>query len=356
MQEVKLYRKNVTGIGTWRIWHDGSTIHIAHATAIDGAEVFHTDEVFTNQSGRSIDEQIQLEIDSRVSKALDKGYKRTLEEAKKGQTNQLGLVRPMLAKKFEDFKSLDYSNYLAQPKLDGHRCLVTKTLDGDMIAYSRQGKQITTIDKILLELEPLLPREMTIDGELYCHGQSLQTLSSWIKRKQENTDKLIYNIYDEVSKEDYLKRFDNLMYHFNIETKKRFCIVPSFKVENLEAVRTKFQIFRREGYEGLILRDMLSPYEDGKRSKGLIKVKQFLDEEFLVVDIAASRDGWAVLTCVTSEGKTFSCSAPGNMLEKREVLENRDKYLGRLVTVEFANWTKDKVPFHPNALRWREDV
>jgi len=112
---------------------------------------------------------------------------------------------------------------------------------------------------------------------------------------------------------------------------------------------------RALGYEGLILRDLKMPYEVGKRSKGLIKVKQFMDAEFKVVDILPSAEGWARLVCELP-GDTFKVSAPGTIYQKTEVLKRKDEFIGEFVTVTFANYTIDGKPFHPVAERWRQDI
>ena len=94
-------------------------------------------------------------------------------------------------------------------------------------------------------------------------------------------------------------------------------------------------------------------YEPGKRSSQILKAKRWLDSEFCVVDITASADGWAILHCANPFGPTFKVSAPGTIQQKTEVLNNKDLYIGRCVTVEYADLTKDRVPFHPVALNWR---
>ena len=101
-------------------------------------------------------------------------------------------------------------------------------------------------------------------------------------------------------------------------------------------------------------------HEAGKRSKGLIKVKPMhfgefvVDDEFLVVDIIPSKDGWAILVCETEEGKQFKVSCHGTFEYKKEVYENRDDYFGKHIRIEFAGLTKSKIPFHPVAICWRE--
>lgn len=353
--ETKLFRKNSFGIGTWRIFHVGRIIHIAHASVEGGSEVRHTEEVTVNQSGRSISEQIILRMNSRISKQLDKGYKYTREEAMASQTNQLGLVRPMLAQTFKFDESVDYSGSMIQKKLDGHRCLVTKQ-DGEIIAYSRQGKLIDTIDHITQELVDTLPEGITLDGELYCHGHKLQTLASWIKRKQENTKKLSYVVYDTVMDESFLDRYKIIQEWYGLSKLRHTALMPNTPWTTYADTMDYLKTVRHRGFEGLMVRLNNKSYESNKRSESLLKVKQFLDAEFEVVDITASSTGWAICTCVTNAGNFFSCSAPGTHEEKRYVLNNLHKYLHKMLTVEFAGWTESNIPFQPVAIRWREDV
>jgi hypothetical protein len=106
------------------------------------------------------------------------------------------------------------------------------------------------------------------------------------------------------------------------------------------------------GYEGLILRTNDTGYEAGKRSKSLVKIKKWLDGEFLVTNIVPSVDGWAVLEC-THNGGFFRVSAPGTIDNKFEIMMDKENYIGRYVNVEFFEWTNDGIPFHPVAKYFR---
>lgn len=349
------YRKQANGgLGTWRIWREMNAIRIAHATIEGGAEVFHTEHVITNQSGRSIDEQIALRIKSRISRALDKGYKPTREEALNSSSNQLGLLRPMLAKQFDKVTKIDYIDAVLQKKLDGHRCMVTKQ-DGVITAYSRQGKIIDTIPHITDYLNIRIPEGTTIDGELYLHGFKLQTLASWIKRKQKDTERLMFVAYDLVSPDTYLDRYSELldMVTNNNSHVKVLGIKP---YETDDKMWEYFHQVRGEGFEGLMLRTRTKGYEAGPRSSSLIKIKAFEDDEFLVVNLKASKEGWAICQCETKDGQIFGVSAPGNKEEKQYVMRNPAKFIGRYLTVDYSHLTNDLIPFHPTAIRWREDV
>jgi ATP-dependent DNA ligase len=107
------------------------------------------------------------------------------------------------------------------------------------------------------------------------------------------------------------------------------------------------------GYEGLILRRDGYAYEDGKRSRGLVKIKQWEDDEYKVIDIIASRDGYGVLVCEMKNKIRFRVTAPGDFAEKEYVLINKLNYIGKFVNVQYAELTENGKPFHPIATMWR---
>ena len=358
MNLVRLYKKHAGSVGSWHIWSEVDKIYIEHCTVMGGSPVQHVETVQVNQSGRTLPEQIQLRINSRVSRMLDKGYKATIQEAMESQGNQLGLDRPMLAQTIEKVSNVDFTRAVLQKKLDGHRCLIT-CRDGELIAYTRQGKAITTLDHIVQPLCGRIPEGTTIDGELYCHGFKLQTLGSWIKRKQTDTLRLYFVAYDLISKDDYIDRhreLSELLEGVDTRAPGKIVALPYQNYQDSSHTAELLSKVRSAGFEGLMLRTRNRGYEAGKRSSGLLKIKKFLDTEVRVVGFEQSKTGWAICTCLTKDFKTVRVSAPGSVDEKTEVWHNRAKYLNRWLTIEFAHWTDDGIPFQPTAIRWREDI
>lgn len=349
--KIELFKSTPNGIRYWSVEadYDMGTIEIVHGK-YKGSLQTKDEYVEENQSGRDIEEQIDLKMNSRASSKMDLGYRHTIEEAKKAEgQNTLGYHRPMLAYRIDRVRKVDYDNVYLQMKYDGHRCMVTSTIDG-LIAYSRNGKRITTINHILEDIH--LPVGCTIDGELYCHGVPLQTITSWAKKQQVNTLKLDYIVYDVVQEVGYKERF-----HFisNLLLGNKAMVAPTDKHILADKLAMHLENARAFGYEGLILRDLNTPYEVGKRSQGLIKVKQFMDGEFEVVDILSSVEGWARLVCKINND-TFMVSAPGTIHQKTQVLRRKDEFIGEYVTVSFANYTIKGLPFHPIAERWRQTL
>lgn len=347
-----LYAKDAKGdIRVWSIIP--STMgYVVEYGKLNGAMQQKKESIFEGKQNRTREEQINLQMNSAIKRQRDKGYVDSIEEAEKGLTNSLGLFKPMLAQKVED-NVIDFSTAYIQRKYDGNRCIIGN--DGSGIkAYSRGSQFITSIGHILdsLNLEP----GTFIDGELYCHGVRLQTIASWIKREQPETKKLKFHAYDIISPKMFRDRNADLtilLANCDVRYVER---VPTHPLKDAAELRSYFNWFRAEGYEGAIVRHTTAGYEDGKRSKSLLKVKEWHDAEFKVLDIIPSKDGWARLVCRINKDKTFTVTCHGDHAHKIHVMQNKDDYIGRLVTVEYAYLTADGIPFHPVAKCWREEL
>ena len=350
--KITLYKINTNNVPMmWSIHDDGDRLIINYGQ-IGGSIQTQVERVEVNQSGRGIREQVALRMRSRIGKQKDRGYCNSLEEAKSSKgMNALKLAKPMLAKKFKDVTHIDFKNSFLQYKYNGHRCLIT-CQDGVKMAYSRNGKPIDTIDHILETIA--VPEGYTLDGELYCHGQKLQTIASWAKRKQADTLKLNYMAYDLMDDENIMPYSERHSLVKDLVNGRESIVAEYWKYNN-EPIKYQLDNAIAQGYEGLMLRQNNGCYEVGARSCNLLKIKQCLDEEFLVVDIIPSTEGWGILVCKVGNS-TFKVSAPGTMENKYKIYRDKQAYIGRYITVEFFEWTIDQKPFHPVAIEWRRDL
>ena len=349
---ITLYRKNALGIGMWSIWADGDTMRIAHSSTLDGASIQHQETVQRGCQGRSIDEQVQSRIRSRVSKQRDKGYVESIDEAAKGAFNQLGLLPPMLAQVYQGRETEGRSAWM-QRKLNGLRCLITRQ-DGELIAYSRRGKPLTSILEILEEAGRFISEGATVDGELYSHGTSLQTINSWVKRRQSLTGKIQLVMYDQVSNDTFSDRHDELLDMVKGHEFKRVLVLPKYKYVNEDIRAEAFSVARAKGFEGLMIRLDGFGYESNKRSASLLKDKAVFDTEVIVKDIVLSDKGNPVCVC-DYRGKELRMSPPGSHAERDLAYNNKAKHIGARVTIEYREMTDDGIPFHAVGTQWRKD-
>lgn len=347
--QVTLYKYNVNDVlMQWSIGAEDTALVIMYGQ-MGGSMQTVKEVIEVNKSGRGMEAQIALQFQSRINKQLDKGYCYTINEAHDNKgLNAINLKRPMLAKKFRDVKNVNFNSSWLQYKYNGHRCLITN-VNGENVAYSRNGKIIGSINHIVDNI--VIPEGHTVDGELYHHGTSLQTIGSWVKRDQPDTSKLKYIMYDTMLDVPYIDRIGKL-YDYKL-TGESISIAPSQLCHKDLAIQPRLDDAIEKGYEGLMLRQNFYGYEAGARSSSLLKIKKCLDQEFLVIDIEPSKDGWAILICLLPNNETFRVSAPGTIENKHLIFNNKQSYIGRYITVEFFEWTNDGKPFHPVAIDWR---
>ncbi len=367
----RLYKNHSGQIGYWEGWVEPQDAQLAHiviqyARTLDGKVTRKYHPATPKNLGRSNAttalEQAQLELDSRTSKQKDKGYVETREQAKAPSTNTLGLLKPMLAKTLEkgDPAKIDWANAWAQPKLDGHRALFK-----DGVLYSRQGK-VLNLPHVVEAIHAAGLAHLHLDGELYLHGKRLQEISSLVKRHQEGTTDIVYHVYDVVMDVGYIDRSITL----NMASGRgpgfppALALLPHTKVATFAELQQLHEENLAAGYEGTMLRWGDKGYQDGKRSRHLLKMKKFQDAEFEIVGVergvpyVVGGDVYEVPVwlCDAGNGRTFTCTAQGNMYEKHALWETADDHLGKQLTVKFHYLSSLGIPQLPVALRFREDL
>jgi len=324
-------------IFSWKIWTTGSVIHTEYGTDL-GKKQLAAKEAKPKNVGRAnettAEEQALLEAKSMWQNKLDRKYRRTVEEAMEP------LPLPMLAKKFADRRKKVVYPVHVQPKLDGIRCLAQR-FNGKLELTSRSGKPLNC-PHILKELEDLdLADNLVLDGELYVHGESFQTITSWVKKLRPETTNVKLHVYDVLDMNDldlpWSKRYEWLQW-FEEYGLPSLETVRTFSAGTEEAVTNLHDVFVRDGYEGAIVRMLHGKYLFGYRSDELLKVKIFQDAEFKVI-------GWQpgvgkfkdvpVFRCVMDNGIEFDVAPKGTKAQRKEMLEEADGYIGQWLKVEY---------------------
>tara|TARA_Y100000361_G_scaffold131971_1_gene129061 strand:+ start:7619 stop:8608 length:990 start_codon:yes stop_codon:yes gene_type:complete len=276
------------------------------------------------------------------------GYEKALKRAQTMWNNEhakCNQVLPMLANKWEDRKKYISQPFYVQPKLDGVRLLVSK--DGGI---SRTGKIIPGTEI----LGKGLKEGQYVDGEAFDPNLSFEDLTSTFK-----TDplKLKFHVFD---------YFD--MNALDMTFEQRWETVKSLKNKHYEYVKTTLVMLREhvpmvhkqhveEGHEGTMIRDKDSVYEVGQRSNYLLKHKDFQTEEYEIVGAKTGhgRDADAVVwVCKTQDGHQFTVRPEGTIVQREEDYKNREKFMGKMLTVRFQNLTAQNVPRFPVGVTVRD--
>lgn len=377
MEAVTLYGLNKAGgFKEWTIsTDDHGLITIEHGKE-GGKMQIKSEFVKGKNIGRANEtspgEQAESEALSKIKTQIDKGYRHSKLE--------LADI-PMIAMLAVDNRKQGHRLVfpcLSSVKFDGVR-LLAKKVGGQVTLESRTG-QLYDLPLIQAELNAAMVDGDVLDGEVYLHGYALQEITSAVKRTdplkaiekaQKKVDKLIdtsaQNDIDETMEELQEALLINkirplLEYHvfdkpeldvpfstrleWLSEYMGRFFGSVLIKQVTYEVVRNAKDILIQHkaavaaGYEGLMLRNLKGLYESGKRSADLQKYKEFLDSEFLILDIIPDKDGLAVFVVQNTFSNNTFTVIMGSKAEKAEYLRNKHKYIGKLLTVKYQTLYK----------------
>jgi DNA ligase-1 len=290
-----------------------------------------------------------------------------------------------------------------QPKLDGLRCVsyATHTSHGSNDAgptvalQSRTGAFFTGLPHIAAALRPYLSQHpsIVIDGELYTDQMPFEELAGLIKKKKitdsdvEQLKKVkyhVYDIYDRMNENmPYSERLGvlasavrrcgcvaNDTFHNGGMSANRVLrsaattvvatheaatvvvLVRTEKVAVLGDFRRLFAEFVEAGYEGIMLRNAGGVYRANYRSNDLQKYKEFMEDEYRIIDFkdGEGRDAGAVIwVCETADGKEFTARPRGTMEQRREWFNDGESYIGKNLTVVYQELTEEGKPRFPVA-------
>lgn len=339
---------------------DGTAEYTATYGQIDGAMQVATVKVSKGKNiGRANEttpyEQAFSEAGSKWNKQKDKGYTEDVPSS----TDTSGTKKPMLAHDYGKYKHKVVFPAFIQPKLDGVRCIAY--LDGtDIVMLSRLGKQ-HNLPHLKEALAPIFEAhpDLVLDGELYIHGQTFQTIISLIKRLQDETKKIQFHVYDTIAAEGFAERFKNVLGNPLLWESGTLVPVDTKPVSSHEEVAEGHATFTSIGYEGAILRSGTCTYKEGYRSHELLKVKEWQDGEFEITNAkrgVGKCENQCIFTCKTLTGAEFDVKCMGTDEEREQQWIDREKYFGKMLTVKYFEWTTgdNPVPRFPIGIAVRE--
>lgn len=310
-----------------------------------------------------VDIQAGNEAVAEMKKKRDSGYFDRIEDI-----DTFEKIKPMLAIKYEDAK-LDMSKGVyTQPKLDGIRCIARK--NG---LWSRAGKEIVAAPHVMDALKVFFDKypDAILDGELYNHQlrDNFNKITSLVRKTKptkedlaESKELVQYHVYDVVRMPDMKPvKFSN-RHNFLVDLGYSGVIqvVETIFAAVQEQIDRNYGDWLQDGYEGQMIR-LDQEYEEDKRSKTLIKRKEFLTDEFKVVSMEEGLGNWAGTTkrfiLQLEDGTTFGSGVRGSL----EVLGNlwKDQNTPTWVTCRYFTPTPDGIPRFPVVVDWgygqRED-
>lgn len=337
-----LYSRSTTGkISTWEIEYTKDS----YRTISGFQRMKLVTSEWTKCEGKSYNttsEQTEKEAKALWKKKVESGM---FEDINK--IDEETFFEPMLAKDWDKEKSKVKYPIFSQPKLDGVRCIVKK--DG---MWTRNGKKIISAPHIFESLKYLFEEnpDLILDGELYTDklANDFNKIISLVRKTKPTQEDIVeseqwieYHIYDLPSfKDTFVKRYQELK---NMSLPECCKTVPTEQVDNLNNVEAYLFDHLAKGYEGQILRLDL-PYEN-KRSKSLLKHKQFQTEEFIILSVTEGigklQNKAGTFQIKTKDGVEVDVTINGTHEFLEDLWKRKDELIGKECTVRFFGYTED---------------
>jgi DNA ligase 1 len=258
--------------------------------------------------------------------------------------------------------------YIVQPKYDGVRCRAIHTQTGlsgnEYILLSSEENLIHSVPHINDALRGLrLTAEL--DGELYCHGMSFEQIVSITSRTvnlHEDHIKIRFHCFDIV--DENLPQMRRQLIIENLRGLSPWIVVaPFYLCENLDDVLRAYDRIVNDGYEGIIVRHHLAPYER-KRSTYVMKFKPKREDEYEIVGFQEEidkeglpKDSLGALVCRSGDGAIFNVGTGFTQDRRKELWEGRELLRGQRAIVKYQHITSgNKVPRFPVFVEVKVDV
>ena len=261
----------------------------------------------------------------------------------------------MLGTSIEHCKLPENTWFSLSQKLNGNRCTY---YNGEF--YTRQNKKYIGLNHIKADIEKIPnAKEYVFDGELiYKNNEGLSDSSAFQKgtgianNKSESKEELKLVLFDVLPKEEFDNKTSKDTYKIR---KKHLLDLKQYETENIEIVQMFYEgtdqseIWKWLDYceqhdmEGCML-NLDTPYEC-KRTKSLMKIKKFYDFDLQIVGYeegTGRNKGRLGAFVVDYNGNKVKVGSGYSDEERVNFWNNRDKYIGRVITVKYKEISKDK--------------
>ena len=295
--------------------------------------------------------QAQAEAKALWDKRIEKEYFINISEI-----DSYDKFEPMLAGDYTKVKVKPTSGY-CQPKLDGIRCIAnSKGL------WTRSGKPITSCPHIweevrhILELNP----ETTLDGELYNHElkEDFNKIVSLVRKTKFSDDDLaeserlvqyhVYDIHSTTNKDVIFSIRNEQLKNSGFFTYEKYLhLVPTTFYNDQDELDELYSAYTADGYEGQMVR--LDEKYENKRSKYLLKRKEFITEEFEVISMEEGQGNWSGHTkrfiLRLADGREVGAGVRGNQEQLSKLWESQET--PNWATLRYFDLTPDGIPRFP---------
>ena len=249
-------------------------------------------------------------------------------------------------------------------KLDGVRCICFVHGD-DVRFFSRNGKEFLTLGRVAEEIRRLGITDLVLDGELCLMNEDgsddFQGILKQIQRKDHTIDNPRYQIFDILLAGEFAGDEGSPLFSTRLDSREHLLgdlgsstileMLPQVRINDEDALEELKAQSKDSNWEGLIARRDTN-YSSG-RSKHMLKIKEFFDDEYVVtgvimgpqrVIVNGKEVGEDMLSAVTIEhkGSQVQVGSGFTIDQRRHYYRNIGEIMGATITVQYFESTTDQ--------------
>lgn len=292
-------------------------------------------------------------------------------------------IQPMLTRLID--KPFDNKDWIFELKLDGYRA-IAEVQNKKVNLYSRSGLSFNEKYAPIAESLSMLDQDVVLDGEIVMIGKDNRSHFQLLQQYENfNKKNLYYYVFDLLYLNGYDLRNLPLLERKNILKELKSGFPRNIKYTDYTKANgiNFFKKFEKEGYEGIIGKNIHSTYNEGKRTGEWVKIKTHMRQEAVIGGFTAPRGGrkhlGALVLGVYENGELVYIGHSGGGLTHKALQEVKEKLIpliqknspfkSKVITnapvtwvkpklvceIVFSEWTSDKHMRHPIFVGLRED-
>jgi ATP-dependent DNA ligase len=249
-------------------------------------------------------------------------------------------------------------------KLDGVRCICFVHGD-DIRFFSRNGKEFLTLGKVAEEIRRLGITDLVLDGELCLMNEDgsddFQGILKQIQRKDHTIENPKYQIFDILQAGEFAGDDESPLFSTRIDCRENWLgdlksstileMLPQVRIKDEDSLDELKAQSKDSNWEGLIARKDTT-YSSG-RSKHMLKIKEFFDDEYVVTGMILGPQRVIVngkeveeemLSAVTIDhkGSQVQVGSGFTIDQRRHYYRNMGEIMGATITVQYFEETTDQ--------------
>lgn len=279
----------------------------------------------------------------------------------------LGLIndfKPQLAKNIDDINKKDYlkEGFVLTEKLDGVRCICLFDQNSNIHFYTRSGKIIDGLEQLKKNILKIgLLQNTVLDGELLFKDnkeKAEDTFRATVKIVESKgiKENINYNVFDFLSYDDFFNSLsadyfyrrndlNSLSEYIKNKNIKFINVVPElYRGNDIEKIYSYMNKVVNSGGEGVMVNTLSGRYQN-KRTKDLLKVKQFKENDGIIKDIyegEGRNKGKLGGVVITYKNKVVKIGSGFSDKEREKYWKNSELILGKIGTYRFTTESKNE--------------